>query len=297
MSKKMVIIATTLLLIGAIVFVFVMTLNSWDFKKLSTVEYETNTYTVDNDFTSILIDADAEDIKFALSDDGACKVVCFEDSTRAHSVTVENGTLKISQRNKKWYEYIELSFYSQTTTVYLPKTQYEALSVDISTGDINIESGFSFTSADISTTTGDIEISSCSFTSLDVSATTGDIEICSVSCTGDIKIKTSTGSVKASNTSCSSLTRNGTTGDTELNNVVASGKLSVEQKTGDIKFNSCDAAEVYMKATTGDIKGSFKTGKTVHASSTTGDVNVPSYSTGGDCTVKLTTGDIDITIE
>lgn len=297
MSKKMIIIATTLLLVGAIAFVFVMTLNSWDFKKLSTVDYETNTYTVDSDFSSIVIDGNTEDVKFALSDDGVCKVVCFEEATRAHDVTVENGVLKISQGNKKWYEHIEFSFYSQTTTVYLPKTQYEALSVDISTGDIEIGGGFSFSNASISTTTGDIEISSSSFTSLDASATTGDIEISSVFCTGDIKIKTSTGSVKASNTSCSSLTRNGTTGDTELNNVVASGKLSVEQTTGDIKFNSCDAAEVYMKATTGDIKGSFKTGKTVHASSTTGDVNVPSYSTGGDCTVKLTTGDIDITIE
>ena len=41
-----------------------MTLLKWDFKKLSTVKYETNTYDIDNSFNNISIKTDTSDIIF-----------------------------------------------------------------------------------------------------------------------------------------------------------------------------------------------------------------------------------------
>jgi len=154
MSKKMIFLATSLLAIGLLLFVIAMSVNGWNFKKLSTVEYETSTYAIDKDFSKISLNGDTEDVSFALSQDGTCKVVCFEEANRKHSVTVENGELKIYQDDKGAHSYLDISFYKQSTTVYLPKAQYESLFINVSTGDIKLAENLHFNSASIFSTTG-----------------------------------------------------------------------------------------------------------------------------------------------
>ena len=113
MSKKMILIASALLIIGLVLFVVTMACVGWDFTKLGTVTFESSTHTVTEDFNSVSIDTDTADITFALSSDGSCRVECYEDSKIKHFVCVENGTLKIQSNNeKKWYDYIGFSFKS-----------------------------------------------------------------------------------------------------------------------------------------------------------------------------------------
>ena len=79
MSKKTkiwLITAGSLVLIGCVVFVGIMAALKWDFAKLSTVKYETNTYETEKTFSDISIKTDTADIAFALSNDEKCRVEC-----------------------------------------------------------------------------------------------------------------------------------------------------------------------------------------------------------------------------
>ena len=62
-------IAIALVLIGLIIFAAVMASYGWDFTKLSTLKYETNTYPISDAFSSISINTDTADILFATAND------------------------------------------------------------------------------------------------------------------------------------------------------------------------------------------------------------------------------------
>ena len=89
------IIAALLVVTGSIIFTGAMTMVKWDFSKLSTSKYETNTYKIDEDFTSISVDTNTAKISFTLSSDSSCSVICREEENMKHSVQVRDGSLMI----------------------------------------------------------------------------------------------------------------------------------------------------------------------------------------------------------
>ena len=248
-TKAWLIVAITLILIGAILFVGVMTVFGWNFRRLSTVEYVTKSYEITESFRNILIDTVTADIEFLPSENEKTIVECYELKKTYHSVRV------VDDRAKNWF--IGINFDTPKITVYIPKGEYAALTVEATTGDIKIPDAFKFNNIDVSITTGDVK--------------------CSASANENVKIKT-------------------TTGDIDLENVIAS-KINISATTGDISLYQCDADELYLKATTGDITGSLLSGKVFVAKSTTGDIDVPQGTTGGKCEIKVTTGDINMKIK
>ena len=77
-------------LIGCIIFAGVMTMLRWDFSKLSTVKYETNSHEISETFHAISIKTDTADIIFALSDDGRSSH--FKDPSPAFRAETGAGT-------------------------------------------------------------------------------------------------------------------------------------------------------------------------------------------------------------
>ena len=63
-TKIWLIIAASLVLIGLIIFAGVMSMVKWDFKKLSTVKYETNNYEITEEYRNISIVTNTADIVF-----------------------------------------------------------------------------------------------------------------------------------------------------------------------------------------------------------------------------------------
>lgn len=61
-GKVWLIIAASLVLIGGILFAGVMSTLRWDFMKLSTVKYETNTYEISEAFDGISMNTETADI-------------------------------------------------------------------------------------------------------------------------------------------------------------------------------------------------------------------------------------------
>lgn len=315
-TTKVCLIAASLVLLGCIAFVCIMSALKWDFTKLSTVEYETNITEITDSFSDISIISDTADIGFAFSDDEKCKVECREEKKAKHTVSVENGTLTVKVDNRKsWYDYIGFRFGSQKVTVYLPKKEYNTLCVRGSTGNIKINNDFTFKNVDISvstgnvsfsaaaheavrirTGTGDVRAENASFGSLDISVTTGTVTVSNVTCKGDVTVGVSTGEAYLTDIACENVISAGTTGSISMNRVIAANSFSIERSTGDVKFGDCDAAELYIKTTTGIVRGSLLTDKVFITDTKNGDVDVPKTANGGRCEIRTSTGDIKIKI-
>ena len=197
-TKTGLIIASSLVLVGCILFGSVMTMLQWDFSKLSTTKYETNEYAIKERYNNLSIVTDTADIMLVPSESDKSSVVCYEQKNVKHSVTVQNDTLIIEVVDtRKWYEYIGIHFGTPKITVSIPQGEYGALSVRSDTGDVEIPKDFQFESIDISESTGDVTSDAAVSELLKIKTSTGDIRVENISA-GALELSVSTGSVTVS---------------------------------------------------------------------------------------------------
>ena len=315
-TKIWLITAAVLVLLGAILFAGVMTTYDWDFTKLSTVTYVTNTYEAHGEFNKISINVDTTEIEFVPTEDEDCSIVCFEAEKVRHSATVENGTLVIKTIDtRKWYDYICISIGTPKMTVYLPQDKYASLLIDTDTGDVLIPDNFAFEDIEIKgdtsdvvcmasvsnvikieSDTGNIKVDGISAEVINFSTDTGNINISSITSKGKINIETDTGKVNLSDVTCTDFIAESDTGTITLKNVVATGSLSVKSDTGDVRFEGSDAAQISVKTSTGDVTGTLLSEKVFITETSTGRISVPKTISGGKCEIITATGDIEIDV-
>ena len=316
-STVWLITAVCLMLIGLIAFGGAMMALGWDFSKISTTEYETNSYEIHESFADVSILSNTADISFVPTEDSKCAVVCYEDVKAKHSVSVENGRLSIKLAdNRRWYDHISFfNFSTPKITVYLPCTEYGELCVKSSTGNVEIPNDFLFKSIDILQSTGDVAnyasvyeeikihtstgkilVENATAHSLDLTVSTGDVTVKNVTCEADVKVAVSTGKSYITALTCYNFVSDGDTGDIFLKDVITAGNFTIERTTGDVKFDGCDACEIFVKTDTGDVAGSLLSDKIFITETDTGRIVVPETVTGGRCKVITDTGDIKIEI-
>lgn len=321
MSKSVkiwLIVAVCLTVAGIAVFAAAMSVGQWNFSVFNTEKYVTNTYDINEDFKNISINTKTADIVFAKSDDGKCRVVCFEreNEKEKHVVSVTYGTLTIrAEDEREWFDHIGINFRSPKVTVYLPGSEYASLVIKGTTGDVTIPEDFSFSDADITLTTGDvylcsrisgvlaislttgeIEVAGILPCGITLSVTTGEIELTDVNCSGDVNVTVTTGSLTANNVTCRNFTTDGSTGDVKLKKVVAGETISAQRSTGDVRFDGIDAASITIRTTTGDVSGKVLSEKIFFTKTSTGHVSVPQSMTGGKCEITTTTGDVRVSV-
>ena len=307
-----------LIVLGALLFVIVMSANQWNFMKLSAEKYVSNTYEFEDDFQNIHIQSKTAQIEFLKSEDSKTKVVCYEAEKCLHVTEIENNTLSIRMMDtRKWYDYIGIfNFNIAKITVYLPEGVYGDLTVKTSTGNVTLPKEFSFQniSAQLSTgdivcnasavnllqlrtSTGKISISDLSAGRIDLSAISGNISASHVDCGGEVRTEVNTGDVTLTDVTCKNLISDGNTGNLILKNVIAQEKFDIERSTGDIKLEQCDAAELFIETDTGNVKGSLLTEKIFIVETDTGKISVPKSVSGGRCEIETDTGNVKITIQ
>lgn len=316
-TKIWLIVASSLVLTGCVIFAIFMSTVNWDFTKLSTVVYETNEYVIFEDFTNITIKTNTADILFLPSKNTSATVVCNEEINMKHTVSVADNELSIEVYNtKKWYEHIGINFGTPSITVYLPQAEYRTLFIKANTGEVNLPNNFTFDSILITTSTGSVEnrasaselISIKTSTGkivtenitakhLDLSVSTGNIEISNITCSNDVKISVSTGKSNVTDITCKNFLTDGDTGDIYLRNVVASGRFDIARSTGDVTLNECDANKIYIETDTGDVFGTLLSEKVFITSTSTGEINVPNSTIGDKCEIITDTGDITISVK
>ena len=310
----LIIVAIVCILSGSAIFTNVLAKNGWDF---STVNYETKEHSVTEEFQDIKIETETANLSLLASEDETCKVVCYEMEKVTHTVSVEEGVLKIQvEDEREWYEHIGIFTENQEVTVYLPKSEYGNLNIKNVTGDVEISKDFSFANMDIQVTTGNVsnfasslgevnidmitgnvKMENISANALSLRITTGDVTLYQVDCIGTITMDMVTGDTYLTEVTCEGFVSEGTTGKIVLKNTLATKEFSIERVTGDVRFESCDAEEIVVETTSGDISGTLRSDKVFVADSLSGSVRVPNTTSGGKCTINTTSGDITIQIE
>ena len=271
-------VGAALVLLGGIIFGATALIAKGDLTKMSISKCITNEYTVNEAFESVtLLTKDAK-VEILPAKDGVCRVNCYEEESRRHTVTVKDGVLTVSvEDERKWYEYIGFHLTAPKVTVYLPEKEYASLRVENKTGDIQIRNLRAET--------------------LTVTTTTGKILLENVTCGGDITTNFLTGSTHFKNVTCGSLTAEGGTGSVTLESTLVRGKVTVETNTGAVKLLASDAEALEVKTNTGNVTGDLLSPKIFISKTNTGDIEAPETTTGGVCKITTNTGNIKITIK
>ncbi len=285
MSKtvKWIIAATILIVTGGIIGFISFSMLGFDINRLSTVKYVTTTSEVGEDFNNINIKTDRAEVVFADSDDGKCRVVCFEEEERPHSVRVESDTLMISEaESRKFFWMPGIIPQKPEITVYLPAMEKAgSVIIETDTGDITL-SELPADTIDISSDTGDIILSDLEADKVRLSSDTGDITLSALPAK-DISLSSDTGHLTLLNLSCEKMELDTDTGDIALSSVITDSDLKIVSHTGDVEFEDSDAGSMVIKTDTGDVEGSLRSGKKFITNTNTGKVSVPDTKDGGTC--------------
>ena len=278
-----------------------------------------NTYDINDEYTSFNAELSTADFEIKIASDGKTKVDCDEKEKQHHEVKVENNVLKIKLIDeRKWYEkWFDWDFKNMKITVYVPEKAYDNLDIKTSTGFIKTPDAVSFKNItaksstgnmsyasdvegkiDLKASTGDISLDNLEAGSINVETSTGDIAFNKVVTKGDITTKSSTGGVKLTDTTFVNLTSTASTGNIRLTNSVGSKHIQIKRSTGSVRFDGADAETLNVETDTGSVKGTLLTSKIFEVETDTGSRKYPKGSTtGGLCTIKTDTGDIDISIK
>ena len=311
-QKKIIIIALGIILLGIIVCLIGFFSMKKNLKLLNTSKYIERSFDVDDDFKSISINTDNEDIFVKQSQDGKCKVVSYSDENQQYDISVKSDTLTIKYKNTvRWS--LGINTENPTLTVYLPKTEYTDFIVDTDTGKLEADKEFTFEKlqvdsdtgavslsnvvkgdASIETDTGKINLSDMSADNITLKTNTGHISLNDIKCSKELNAKTDTGHIEINKLTSKDMTLESDTGKVSLESAINEESLQIKTDTGNVTFNESDAESVYIKTNTGSVSGSFLTDKKYVTKSDTGNINVPNSSEGGQCEITTDTGNINI---
>lgn len=316
-KKVAIIVAVVMIVAGLAVSAGALFMLDFDFTKLNTISFVTNTYEIDEEISSISVNGAECDVRILPSEDGSCKVVCQESDKISHTIDVENNELVVERHdNRKWYEHIGVYWGEMEIAIYIPQGEYDDLYAKNLSGDIVIPEGFSFESAEVQSTSGsvrfladvsgelsaqstsgDVYIANASPTKLKATSTSGDVTIDHVTVQGSVIVKVVSGDMKLSGIRCESVTVNATSGDIDFSDVVTTDSIQAENVSGDIDLHMCDGASLWLKTSSGDVSGTLLTEKMFLTDTSSGDVDVPRSASGGECEIITVSGDIEFEIK
>lgn len=259
------------------------------------IQFVNKTYDLTEEFNSIDLELGMSKLEIVKAETN--KVEVSETDKFHHEVKVVENKLQIKTiDDTQWYEKFLIFGDKYSVKISLNKDVYDSLNVKNGTGSLTISNPFTFTNFTVENGTGGVKASNLTLTSLKINSGTGSVDLSNITA-GNIDINTSTGSKTIQDVHATNIKLTGSTASNRLTNVIADNELYVKSSTGSIKFDGIDAATIYMESSTGSIRGSVLTEKTFIPHSSTGSVRVPTNTTGGTCTLKTSTGSIDVTIK
>lgn len=297
-KKIWIIIAVSCIALGLILAGAAFAGMNFNFSKLNHIALQTKTYDIEEAFSNIDISAAECDVRFYVSNDGTCRVECIENTKTAHTVSVDNDTLIITRTDsRKWYEHFGFFWGDMGIKVYLPEKVYSKLSVSSVSGDIYIPGDFTFDTAELLNTSGDIAFESTAQKGLTAKTVSGDLTVRNIN-GGEAEIKSTSGDMKISRLRVEILDVESTSGDVDIYDAIVAGRISVETVSGDLELDSCDAQSLWLKSVSGDIEGILLSEKHFITHTTSGDVHVSdTFSAAQTCEATTTSGDISIFIK
>lgn len=239
MKKKTIvwiIIGAFLVVFGCAIFGCVMMALKWNFAKLSTAKYETNSCEFSEKIEDISVALDTADLVFVPSNDSKIRVTCYEAENQKHSVSVKDGALVVELSDaRKWYEYIGINFDSPKITVALPADEYGEIEIKVSTGIVKLD-GVRCEKLTSKGSTGDVFMKDVIVgESIFVERDTGDISFDACDAR-EIFAKTETGDIKGSLLSDKVFVAETDTGKISVPKNGNGGRCELTTDTGNIKI-------------------------------------------------------------
>ncbi|WP_302601720.1 DUF4097 family beta strand repeat-containing protein [uncultured Ruminococcus sp.] len=299
-SKKILItVAVILVAVGMICgFCGIYSLG-FNFNEISTSDFVTHTYTVEDDFTNIIIEDAESNINFYKSNDDKCRVLCDEREKVTHTVVNENNTLTVRVKDERnWFERINIGFFvsDMRVSVYLPKNKYDSLNAASMSGDVDVANEFTFDNAKVGSISGDVSVKADVKQELNISSTSGDVIINNISATECINASSVSGEIDLSNVKGKEIFAKTISGGVMLTDTVASQKLKANSTSGEIDLKRCDAKNIVLDTVSGEISGTLLSNKQFITETTSGTVNVPQSVSNEECRITTVSGDIYIEI-
>lgn len=250
------IVAGVLVLTGAGLFLGSLEIISWDFDALQTQQYESVTYEVTEEFSSISIQTIESSIEFRVALDGKCKVECMESEHVTYSVLVQEGTLKITAGDtRQWYHNIGIfNTQRQNMIVYLPMEVYESLQIESNTGTVKAPGELLFGDVRIKLNTGMLKWEAGVAHSMDVQTDTGFVQIKNVNMDGALAVETDTGRAELCGAVAHSIRVETKTGKAIVTDAIANSTLNVKTNTGNAELSGCRAVDAFVETNTGKAK-------------------------------------------
>lgn len=321
--KIALIVSVTMIFSGLLMLFAVLWSLSFDFSKLdytayNNVEYKVTVYDIDYDFNDVYIDEKSLDIYFDSTSEEKAYVRVLAQENIKHQVFVENEKLIVkrtddSLKNSVWG--INIGTQTPRLTVYLPKKNFENLTINSTSGDIYIydNKNFSFKNCEISANSSDVDVLGFVTDSLTVNTTSGkigvgfgltknvtlssnsgDVYLQKLKDSHDINIKTTSGDIYVSLVQCDNLSVESNSGEQKCLNTEVANLSEMHSTSGDITLEAFDSGESNLWSTSGTIYGEFLTSKNFITFSESGTINAPIDGTGGNCLVRTYSGDITL---
>lgn len=304
------IVAVCCIVVGSVMMTASAAMVGFDFSKFNTrfiyqktysveVSYEEKTYTAENTFTQIEISTEWENVRFVLSEDGTCKVVCPVQEETDFTVEVEDNTLRIIKNEDEWQEnLIGFQFSApEDVTVYLPEKTYQALSVTTGSGSVSLSPDFMFEDVKLLSGSGDLESWAQINHVLNAESASGKISVQAFN--GEtLELKTASGEIAVQDSTVKAIRVLSVSGNLEIKQTIASEEASFQSTSGDVNFERFDAPKMEVTTVSGNVSGSLQSGKQFSVNSLTGNVQVPPNTSQSQvCTVSSTSGDVELTVD
>ena len=281
-------------------------------------EHVEKTFDISESFKDIKIDLDSANVTILHSTDGKARVETSAPKGYEFSVNTEGDALKVVGRDERKWNEMMFTFNSPEAKVYLPGDEYADLMVKDSSGNVVIEGGFTFDSADVSANSGNLTFSSNVNGNLTLSAHSGRI-VCEDAAAKDTRIEGHSGNIKITNLEAANLFIKNTSGNinisnlkadsvkvegnsgntnitgaqiegdinvsrtsggTNLEDVIAGGELNAKTSSGNVHLTGCDAANLNLEASSGNINAELLSNKDINATSSSGVVSLPDDNSG-----------------
>ena len=117
--------------------------------KIKEDKIEEKVFTTEESFENIKLDLKTSNLEFVLAEDNKVTITYGEKAYYTHEFSVKDNTLVVKEdENIPWYERIfHFNWKAAKMTIALPKTNYDSLYLDGSTGSLTY-SGFDFNNTD-----------------------------------------------------------------------------------------------------------------------------------------------------
>lgn len=312
-KKIAIIVAVSMIAVGMISSVSALAVMDFDFTKVDTMEWTTNTYTIEDDFENISIEGREAAVSLVPSEDGSCKVVCTENDKVYNEITVADNTLVIKRiDNSKWYDNIGVTWEQIEITVYLPETEYEILSIDNTSGRLEVPADFTFAEAEVENssgstsfmaevkgalmvenTSGGVYVGETNVGSLSVKGSSGSAEVASVNAESDVEVSTTSGRIDIADIECANLTVENSSGSIHVTSVTASGNMDVKGTSGSTHITEADVkGDVSTSASSGSLNLTDVECTNLTAGNTSGKINCNNVIAFEDMNIENSSGGI-----